>query len=422
MKVLILTQGTRGDVQVLAALAKGLHEAGHEVVFCAPGSLGLLAEPYSSKVVSFTDVEGGLMRDPTFGKWIESNEGVLRGKLQARRAKRMHRALMGPVLDDLTAIVREGADVVLHHVILQGHDVAERLGVQSVPVCVQPCWVPTSAYPNPMTPNRVPVPRVLNRATYLTTALGSQMWAGNWKKWREDELGLPPRRNYRNIMQLPDGSPATVLQPCSEHVLPGPLDFPDWVHTTGYWFLPAEPDWTPPPGLPEFLDSGTPPVYIGFGSMVGSDPNRTGQVITEAVRQAGVRAVVVAGWGGIQFSEENPDIFCLEQVPFEWLFPRVAAIVHHGGMHTAGAAFASGRPQVICPFRPEHNFWAKRTQSLGVSPGPVPRPSMTPERLAAAIRQAVTDQTMAVRAKELGDRIATEDGITRAVKVLESIV
>jgi sterol 3beta-glucosyltransferase len=116
-------------------------------------------------------------------------------------------------------------------------------------------------------------------------------------RWRSETLGLPRRRHQHDITRRPDGEHTLVLQAFSPLVLPSPLEFPDRVRTTGFWFVPEGPRWTPPEELSTFLNGGERPVYIGFGSMSGTEPARVGRTVAEAVRRAGVRAVLVTGWG-----------------------------------------------------------------------------------------------------------------------------
>ncbi|GAA4970675.1 hypothetical protein HD597_005303 [Nonomuraea thailandensis] len=164
-----------------------------------------------------------------------------------------------------------------------------------------------------------------------------------------------------------------MLQGFSTHVLPDGLDYPPWAHTTGFWFVLAPAGWAPSPELAAFLAAGDRPVYIGFGSMAGNDPERVGRVVAEAVRLAGVRAMLASGWGGLRVDDLPDNVFLLEQAPHGWLFPRMAAIVHHGGSGTTGAALAAGRPQVVCPFVADQPFWAARVHAAGVAPPPQPQ-------------------------------------------------
>ncbi|MEU4575603.1 glycosyltransferase [Nonomuraea sp. NPDC023979] len=419
MKVLILTHGTRGDVQPYAALALALRTAGHEPVLAAPAAMASLAEPYGLAFAPVHDGPNTLIDDPEILEAIETNYRGLRGKKVALRVMRRSKPLMARVFDDMADVAEDGADLVVHAPGIPAQHFAERLGVPAVPATMQPVWVPTAAFRNPMIP--VPLPRSLNRASYLPIKLMLRSFGGVADRLRAGRLGLPRRRGRHDILRRPDGRPATVLQAFSTSLLPGGLDYPSWVHTTGFWFLPAASGWSPPRELAAFLADGPPPVYVGFGSMAGTDPVRVGRVVTEAVRLAGVRAVLATGWGGMRTGDLPEAVFPLEQAPHDWLFPRMAAIVHHGGSGTTGAALAAGRPQVLCPFVADQPFWAARAHAAGVAPAPQPQRRLTPHGLAEAIRRAVTDRGLARAAAQTGERVRAENGVQRAVQILETL-
>ncbi|GAA5057102.1 sterol 3beta-glucosyltransferase [Thermocatellispora tengchongensis] len=419
MKVLILTHGTRGDVQPYAALALALLRAGHQAVLAAPAAMAGLARPHGITFAPVHDGPNTLMDDPHIRQAIETNYRGLRGKKIALEVMRRTKPLMAQVFEDMAEVAQAGADVVVHAPGIPGQHLAEWLGVPAVPAALQPVWVPTGAFRNPMVP--LPLPPALNRASYLPIKLMLRSFGGIADTLRERRLSLPRRRGRHDILRRPDGGPATVLHGFSRHLLPGRLDYPSWVHTTGFWYLPAPPDWAPSPELAAFLAAGDAPVYIGFGSMAGTDPARVGRIVAEAVRLAGVRAVLASGWGGMHVSDLPDGVFQLEQAPHDWLFPRMAAIVHHGGSGTTGAALAAGRPQVICPFVADQPFWAARAHAAGIAPPPQPQRRLSPEGLAAAIVRAVTDEGMARTATALGERVRAENGAVRAVTILESL-
>lgn len=148
-------------------------------------------------------------------------------------------------------------------------------------------------------------------------------------RWREDTLGLPRRRGRHDPLRRPDNGKAPVLHAFSPSVLPPPPDWPDSVHTTGYWFLPPS-DEALPPWVEDFLGAGDPPVFVGFGSMSGRDPARSTALVLEAGRRAGKRLVIGAGWGGLDSSVSGDDVLAVEDVDYQRLFPRMAAVVHHG--------------------------------------------------------------------------------------------
>ncbi|WP_275676987.1 glycosyltransferase [Lentzea sp. CC55] len=166
------------------------------------------------------------------------------------------------------------------------------------------------------------------------------------------------------------------------------------------------------------IDAGPPPAYIGFGSMAGRDAERTGEVVAQAARAAGVRAVIATGWGGLA-AHTSADLHVIDQAPHDWLFPKMSAVVHHGGGGTTPAALAAGVPQVVCPFVADQPHWAQRMHAVGVAPRPIPHRALTVSALADAISHAVDDAALRHRAGELGEQIRSENGVATAVRELE---
>jgi sterol 3beta-glucosyltransferase len=200
--------------------------------------------------------------------------------------------------------------------------------------------------------------------------------------------------------------------------VPRPADWPATVAVTGYWFLDEGADWQPPRALVDFLEAGPPPVFVGFGSMAGRDPDRLGRAVLAALARAGQRGVVVTGWGGLRVDDPPPGVFVAEAVPYDWLLPRVAAVVHHGGAGTIAAGLRAGKPTVVCPFVADQPFWGARVHALGAGPAPIPQRRLSAEALAGAIRVAVGDDGMRERAAALGAAIRGEDGVAAAVALL----
>jgi UDP:flavonoid glycosyltransferase YjiC (YdhE family) len=170
----------------------------------------------------------------------------------------------------------------------------------------------------------------------------------------------------------------------------------------------------------DFLAAGLPPVYIGFGSMTARDPRELTNIAVEALRAAGQRGVLLSGWAGLGTDSEVPDHVCVvTDVPHAWLFPRVAAVVHHGGAGTTAAGLRAGVPTIVTPVGGDQPFWGARVARLGAGPPPIPPRELTAARLAAAIRTATADVGMRRRAAALGERIRAEDGVGGAVAAFE---
>ena len=212
-----------------------------------------------------------------------------------------------------------------------------------------------------------------------------------------------------------------VLYGFSPSVIPKPPDWDADQQITGYWFLDRDEGWEPSPGLLAFLQAGPKPVCIGFGSMSNRDPESTAELVMDAIRLSGQRGIILSGWGGLRVKDLPDSAFVLDSAPHSWLFPLVAAVVHHGGAGTTAAGFRAGVPTIIIPFFGDQPFWGARAADLGVGPEPIPRKQLTAERLAEAIRDAVINEGMRKRASDLGAKIRSEEGIARAVEIIEGV-
>ena len=194
-------------------------------------------------------------------------------------------------------------------------------------------------------------------------------------------------------------------------MIPKPKDWGPHISLSGFYFLSLASSYTPEPGLAAFLETGPPPVYIGFGSIVVDDPNAMTKLIFEAVKKSGQRALVSKGWGGFGADALGiPEgLYMLGNVPHDWLFKHVSCVVHHGGAGTTAAGIAQGRPTVIVPFFGDQPFWGSMIARAGAGPQPIPSKHLTSDRLAAAILEALRPSTLQ-RAQELGIRIGSEKG------------
>ncbi|WP_215457788.1 glycosyltransferase [Streptomyces sp. ATCC 21386] len=422
-KVLLAACGTRGDVQPFLALAVALRRHGQQPLLAAPSAYAAEAAAYGVDFAAIDDGPTRILDETTTRRIIDGGLMGVRGKIAAARTVARLRQLMVAPLRDVAAIAHDHGDVaaVVHSAAFPVQHVADMLDVPAVVVALQPGWIPTAAFPCPLLP--LPrVPRFLNRSTYALVTAAQR--SREVERWRRSELGLAPRRHgARRWLRDPEGRRRPVLQPFSRHITPVDPAWGDAVRTTGFWYLPARPDWTPPRELSRFLDEGPPPVYIGFGSMAGTRARRNHALVTEAIRRTGVRAVVATGWGGIGAPGRNsaplpPNMLVIEEAPHDWLFPRTAAIVHHGGQGTVGAALAAGRPQILCPHMGDQTHWSARMRALGVAPAPLTARTLTAPRLAEAITTAVTDRHLAHRATEIARLVRAEEGVDAAVNSL----
>ncbi len=271
-----------------------------------------------------------------------------------------------------------------------GGDLAERHGVPMVLLAVMPL-VPTTAFPAlglPRAPRRLPG---YNRLSYtLSEQMVWLLLGRSINRWRVQKLGMKPLPAYRPFAeryQLP------FLLGFSPRVVPPPPDWGANVTLTGWW-QPQEPDWEPAPDLVKFLEAGSPPVFAGFGSMPLKDPAATARVVIQAARQARQRLVLHTGSFGLRELDLPPEVYPLEYAPYGWLFPRMAALVHHGGSGTTGFAARSGVPSLVVPFLFDQYDWGRRLAELGAAVPPLPFKRLTVSRLAGGIHQLVHSEAL----------------------------
>jgi sterol 3beta-glucosyltransferase len=417
MRIFVNTFGTQGDVQPYVALGARLVRAGHAVTICTCERFRPLIEEHglaygymSNDLLELMDTDAG--RGAIDGgrlSWVEYARQIR--TLIARAADCQRDALR------LSWEACEAArpDLIVYHPkALGAPHFAQHLGVPAVLALLQPICVPTSEFPVFVAPRLPFAAGSYNRWTYAAAQWATRSYTATYSRaWRES-AGMPPDE--------PPPADALILHGYSPLVLPRPADWPSQAVVTGFWTLPTAACYLPSAALARFLADGPSPVYVGFGSMSGADPSALAQLVIEALTAAGARGVLATGGGGLRAEVQLPDsIHLLDKAPHEWLFPRMAAIVHHGGAGTTAAGLRAGKPMVVCPFFGDQPLWASRAHALGVASEAIPQKRLTKARLASAIALVTTDAGMRERAAALGEKLRAEDGAGNAAARLEAV-
>lgn len=414
MRIAIIASGSRGDVEPYVALGKGLQAAGHSVRLVTHRDFETLVTAHG---VDFWPVEGSVQDVAQSMATLIENGNFL--AILARMGQEAQRGALASASASLAAC--QGVELIVAGIggVFVGIAIGEKLGIPLLQAYYIP-FTPTGAYPAFVVPKPPALlGTLMNRPSYqVARQMMWQMLRSADKAARRAVLDLPAAPFFGPFDAEPvRGQP--IIYGYSPAVIPPPADWGADVHVTGYWFLDPAEDWTPDPALADFLAAGPPPVYVGFGSMSSRNPGATANLILDALARTKQRGIIGAGWGGLQRADLPDSVLMVDGVPFSWLFPRVAAVVHHGGAGTTSAGLRAGVPSVVVPFFGDQPYWGQRVADLGVGPAPIPRKKLTAERLAQAILVAVTDEALRGRAAELGAKIRAEDGVGRAVAVVE---
>ncbi len=400
MKIIVATIGSRGDVQPYLNLCQGLKAAGHEVSLASNPTVGLLAESHGVPFIPVghpvdMGAEGARLYTQSLDNmWI----GLFRVMGLAAR-------LVEEAYPDVLEACRE-ADLIVTSDTGSGAAEAEKLGKPWISVTLQP--------------GRLPVIRdkPASPVGRLIGWLIGQLLAGPTNRFRK-RVGAPPVEGITAML-----SKRLILLPVSPVVAPANLKWAKEVRQTGYWFARPLENWDPPQDLLDFLERGESPIAVSLGVMStsGEKAKQSARIVLEAIRLAGVRAVV-QGWeaGLLESLNAPPNIQAAGSLPHDWLFSRVSAVVHHGGFGTTAAGLRSGAPSIVIPHIIDQYYWGQRVYELGAGPKFIPRQKLTAAQLAQAIQDALTDQAMRVRAADAGRAICLEpDGVLRAVNLIEA--
>jgi sterol 3beta-glucosyltransferase len=416
MTIVLLAAGTRGDVQPYVALGAALHRAGHRVRVATFSAFKSLVEGAGLEHHALMGDVAGIAASEEVRHAVEA-DNPLKVLLSFNRLRDLASGLNAGFFDACS----DAAAIVYHPGAAIGRFIAAERGVPGVLATPFP-MTRTGDYPALVFYDGLRLGRLYNRLTHR--AFEQIMWtaagASVRSYWRRT-FGRDPKDFGNPFGRRPTpGTP--VLVGCSRHVFEQPADWPDHVHQTGYWFL-DEAGWAPPPALTAFLESGPPPIYVGFGSIgTASQAEATTRLVIEALQRAGVRGLLATGWSGMSNSVAlPPQIMRLDSVPHAWLFPRMAAVVHHGGAGTTAAGLRAGVPSLVIPHGNDQFAWGRRVFELGVGPRPIPRKRLTAANLADALT-ALRSPDLQTTAADLGRRIRTEAGADEAARIIGALL
>ncbi|KAK3333944.1 CHIP6 protein [Cercophora scortea] len=435
LNIVIMVIGSRGDAQPFLKIGKVLKEqCGHRVRIATHPAFRDFVEKDSG--LEFFSVGGDpselmafMVKNPGM---IPTLETVKAGDIGRRRAAMAEmfggfwRACINATDDekDTRNVKMMGerdpfvADAIIANPPSFAHvHCAEALGIPLHLMFTFP-YTPTQSFPHPLASIKKSNvdPGYTNFISYPLVEM--MVWQGLGdlvNDFRVKTLGLDPV----STLWAPGATyrlhvPITYLW--SPGLVPKPEDWGDEVDVSGFVFLDLASSFTPPDPLTKFLDAGEAPIYIGFGSIVVDDANSFTNMIFEAVKTAGVRALVSKGWGGLGGdSLDVPDnIFLLDNTPHDWLFPRVRACVIHGGAGTTAMALKCGKPTMVVPFFGDQHFWGSMLEKVKAGPEPMPHKDLTVEKLAEGIKYCLTDEAVKAAQKIAKDIELEGDGAENA--------
>jgi sterol 3beta-glucosyltransferase len=401
LRITCLTIGSRGDVQPYIALCKGLIAEGHRPKIVTHAEF----EPWVREHgIDFAPVDG----DPAELMRICVEYGMFTYSF-LKEASHKFRGWIDDLLSSAWKACQDSDVLIESPSAMAGIHIAEALGIPYFRAFTMP-WTRTRAYPHAFA---VPEHKMGGAYNYITYVMFDNVFwkaiAGQVNRWRKKELGL----RSTNLDKLqPNKVP--FLYNFSPSVVVPPLDYSDWIRVTGYWFLDEGTGWEPPKELTDFIRRAREDkkriVYIGFGSIVVSDPAALTKTVIESVLKADVRCILSKGWSD-RLGNNNatvaevplpPEILQIKSAPHDWLFTQIDAAAHHGGAGTTGASLRAGIPTIAKPFFGDQFFFGSRIEDLGVG---ICMKKLNVSVFSRALWEATHSERMIIKAKVLGEQI-----------------
>jgi UDP:flavonoid glycosyltransferase YjiC (YdhE family) len=399
VRLTLLAVGSRGDVQPTLAVGRELADGGQDV--------RIVTHPTHERLCALAGVP-----------FFPLAEGPLAATKEVRTGRswgrwRGHALVIWPAFAwDARAVVRERLDQVLQAsagsdaiiasaaATLLGWQTADYFGIPLIRVAID--------QPLRLVALHGPLTRAARKAIWL--------WYRTWLNGARNDVGLPKLGTREPIGQL-EQRRVLWLRAYSPAVGPMPVASRDWVRATGFWFIDRPVDPPPPPELVSFVDAGPPPLCIGFGGLELDDPRPMIRLAIGAL--AGRRGVLVHHAFGKRGYELPANVFGVGSVPHDWLLPRCAAVVHHCGSGTVGAALRAGAPTVPVPHAGFQMRWARRLHELGVATEPIPDRRLNVNNLRAGLTEATDDSGIRHRVAALQRVVAAERGTAKARRLIE---
>ncbi len=406
MKIALLTLGTQGDVQPYAVLGQALKERGHLVTLSTAKNFETLVKSYG---LEFVPVEAD------FQEILNSEEGKKMMKGNPFAIKRNLNTWVYPLISNALSefyTLARNSDKVIYHVKTLADCFADQFPEKMIRTSVLPIIEPTKEFANPAL-SGLPIPGFLNRMSYTLANLSTKLLSKPIGRFRAQFL-LPKKYRVPEIQNLYGISPT---------FLPVPKDYPSHSVFTGFWFGSSETEVAK--DVLDFIQKGTPPLLLTFGSMPFKSKFDLQKSIIDITTKLQTRIIVVKGWGldETELLESHQDIKIIESAPYEKLFPLVKAVIHHGGIGTTAACLKAGKPFMICPILypiGDQQFWGQLAYKKHVGVRPIPISKMTASKFLSGIKELLTNQKLYDTAEEFKNALATEDGLQKAIGVIET--
>ncbi len=416
MKITILTYGSLGDVLPYISLALGLMDRKHEITLAAPENFEQLVKDNGIRYMPLNGNSQAILESEQGQKWMAAGDTKSFFKELGLLFYNVRKELQK---DSLAACQDADGIIVGTLMINYGTTLSEKLNLPFLCAIVNPVNVSTTAFPHFIVAYKSLPVGFLNALTYkLAFKTYSKQTAGQINIWRES-MGLPASTVVVHDQVKKLKTP--VIHGYSPNLLPKPNDWEKHISVTGVWKRKDgdKQSSLPPEEFVRWIQSGSAPIYFGFGSMPILNPAEIQTMVSEICEETGMRAIINAGWSDFSGKKNEPgsSLYFIKQTDLEWLFPQCSVIVHHGGVGTTHVSLESGVPTIICSIFADNPLWGERLERLKIGKH-IRFRNIDKNKLIHAIKY-LQNEEIRKRAKLIGSKVREENGLKTALDLIE---
>jgi UDP:flavonoid glycosyltransferase YjiC (YdhE family) len=403
MKYLLNSQGTVGDVRPVIALGAAMQNAGYDVIIGAPPNSSDLVLKYK---LPFRPIGIDLQ------KYLNEQMHNLQGN-PIKYMSSLKNIMLTPFSKQFDDLLQSAADcdyIISCGVDFSGYSIGEYYKIPWRFVTHVPLGFQSKFHPPPMVKNQN-MPHWLNQISWYSNNITFGLIESVINKLRK-KVGMGKITTFSKKFLNRSIVAADSL------IMPMPTDVKDDYTQTGYFFLNDNDDLDNE--LEQFINDGSPPIYIGFGSMIDTNPLKTSGIIKDLIQSDKYRFIISKGYAKLTPNENHRNTYFIDYVPHAKLFPKMAIIIHHGGAGTIHTAARAGVPQIVVPHIGDQYYSANRVFKLNLGSKPIYRSHLSSKKLITVIDEIMSNKELQNNAKTFSEHLKNQNGIYEMINILKN--